>query len=163
MRNLHFFTKTGIGLFSLLLIAVAGLAILTHANRNISNPNPLIHFSIQNNAVIMVVLIIMSITYGFLWSNILYREVKQKKQESRSILQTVFLFLGNDEQSIIQFLVQHRGQTTQADISRLPGMTRVKAFRSLQKMQEKNLVEIIAHGKIRRVNLKENIMNSLSE
>ena len=101
----------------------------------------------------------MSVAYGFVWASILYREVVQKKQESKSILETVFLFLGNEEKSIIEFLVQKKGSTTQADISRLAGMTRLKAFRALQKMQNKNLVEIVPHGKIRIVKLKQNILN----
>ena len=163
MRNIHIFTKIGILLFSLSLLGVAWVAIVTHTNRNLSNPNPFIHYAIQNNVIILIALIAMSVAYGFVWASILYREVVQKKQESKSILETVFLFLGNEEKSIIEFLVQKKGSTTQADISRLAGMTRLKAFRALQKMQNKNLVEIVPHGKIRIVKLKQNILNVLLE
>lgn len=73
----------------------------------------------------------------------------------------LFLFLNNDEKEIINYLIQNKGTAGQADIARLPGMNRVKAFRSLQKMQEKNLIDITAHGKIREILLKENILNML--
>lgn len=163
MRNLHIFAKIGITLFSLSLFGVAWIAIVTHTNRNISNPNPFIYYAIQNNVIILIILIAMSVAYGFVWSSILYREVKQKKQESKSILETVFLFLGNEEKNIIEFLVKKKGNTTQAEISKLSGMTRLKAFRALQKMQNKNLVEIVPHGKLRIVKLKQNVLNVLLE
>jgi len=163
MRNIHIFTKIGVSLFSLSLLGVALIAIVTHTNRNLTNPNLFIHYAIQNNVLILIILIAMSVAYGFVWSSILYREVKQKKQESRSILETVFLFLGTEEKNIIEFLVKKKGNTTQAEISKLSGMTRLKAFRALQKMQNKNLVEIVPHGKIRIVKLKQNVLNVLLE
>ena len=55
-----------------------------------------------------------------------------------------------------------RKKAKQAEIARLEGMGRVKAHRALQKMQEKNLVEIIPYGKIRKIILKDNIRNSLT-
>ena len=163
MRNINFYRKVGVALLSLLLIAVLWIATITHANRKISNPNPFIHFAIQNNFVILIVLIVVSVAYGFLWSSLSYFEIKRKKKDSQAILDTVFLFLSTDEKNMIEFLVQHNGQTTQAELSRLPGMNRVKAFRLLQKMQSKNLVEITPHGKVRRIKVKENIMNTLLE
>ncbi len=42
-------------------------------------------------------------------------------------------------------------------------MHRVKAFRSLQKIQEKQLVEIIAHGKMRRLMLKPSLLEMLRD
>ena len=163
MRNINLYRKVGFALMSLLLLVVAWVTTITHANRNISNPNPLIHFAIQNNIVIMVVLIVISVMYGFLLSSMSYYELRQKKKTTRSILQTVFLFLGKEERNIIEFLVANKGTTTQAEISRLPGMSRVKAYRSLQKMQDKNLIEIVSHGKVRKVTVKENIMDALND
>jgi len=79
------------------------------------------------------------------------------------MLDMILVFLSKEEREIINFLVEKNGTSTQADISRLPGMNRVKAHRSMQKMQEKNLLDITAHGKVRNVALKQNIMNTLME
>ncbi len=71
----------------------------------------------------------------------------------------LLLFLGQEEKEIIEHLVAMDGMSSQADISKLPSMNRVKAHRSLQKMQEKNIVEVVPpHGKMRRIHLNENIM-----
>src|SRR3989338_385073 len=154
MRNISFLQKIGFGTLTLIVIGVLWIAEITHTNRNLSNPNQLIHFAIQNNFVILIALVVLSVGYGFLWSSLFYRELKKKEESTRSILQTVFMFLGEEEKSIIEFLVTNGGETTQSEISRLPGMSRVKAFRLIQKMQSKNLIEVSPHGKVRKIKLK---------
>ena len=42
-------------------------------------------------------------------------------------------------------------------------MNRVKAFRSLQKMKENNLIDVSAHGKIRKISLQKEILDTLLE
>ncbi|MBS3132825.1 hypothetical protein J4470_01690 [Candidatus Woesearchaeota archaeon] len=163
MRNIRFYTKTGFVILSVLLLSVFWVAATVDANKNISNPNLIVNFAIQYHMVILIALILISVLYGFLWSSLSYHEIMKKKKTSKSILETVFLFLSPAEKGIIQFLMQKKGLITQAEISRLPGMNRVKAFRLLRNMRNKNLVEIIPHGKIRRVMLKENIMDTLLE
>ena len=163
MRNTSLFMKLGMLLLTSLLIVVAWLINVTRANKDISNPNPFVHFAVENHLLILVILIFLSTASGFLLSSISYIEISKKKKASQGILDTVFLFLHPEEKNIIQFLVQNKGSTTQAEVSRLPGMNRVKAYRSLQKMADKNLVEVVPHGKIRKVRLKENIMSVLLE
>ncbi len=163
MRNIGFYTKVGIALLSLLLVAVAWLARTVSSNKNISNPNPLTHYAIENHMVILVVLIVVSIAYGFLWSSLSYHEIMEKRRTSKSILDTVLMFLNSNEKSIIQLLIQQKGVTTQAEVSRLPGLNRVKAFRLLQNMKNKNIVEVVPHGKVRKVLLKDDIMKALLE
>ena len=85
------------------------------------------------------------------------------KKESGKLLKMLFLFLSDDEKNIINCLVDNKGVVGQVDISRLPNMSRVKAFRSLQKMQAKNLIDIVAHGKTRKISLRENILNMLTK
>ena len=105
----------------------------------------------------------ISVFFGFYTSKVLYSKLKKRTKTSKSILDVVLLFLGEDEKSIINFLVEKKGQTTQAEISRLSNMNRVKAHRSLQKLQVKQLIDIVSHGKVRKIKLKENIYDLLLE
>lgn len=68
------------------------------------------------------------------------------------------LFLNKEEKEIIKYLVEKKGETTQAEISRLPGLNRVKAYRSVQKMQQKKLIEVVSHGKVRKIKLRKDIL-----
>ena len=162
-NKLRVYKSIGISILILLLVSVLLLTIVIEKNENLTATSKIARFAINNHVIIMVILIIIAIALGFLWSDILYSEIEKKKKTTMSILDVVLVFLNQEEKQIINFLVENKGITTQAEITRLPNMNRVKAFRSLQKMQEKKLIEIVAHGKIRKVQLKQNILETLNE
>lgn len=146
---------------------IIGLLVLAYAvtflHQNTTSKNPFIFWTVQNHLRITIGLILLSAILGYLPSAITYRHLAKTKKESQKLLDTVFLFLNPEEREVINHLVQQNGLSSQAEISRLPGMSRVKAFRSLKKMHEKNLLDIAVHGKIRKVALKENILRMLKE
>ena len=118
-------------------------------------------FAVKHHTAIMAGLVALSVIFGFVSSQIFYAELQRKKQDSKNILAVVLLFLSREEREIVNFLVKCQGMTTQAEIARLPHMNRVKAHRSLQKMHQKQIIDLVAHGKIRKVHLKENILQLL--
>ena len=150
--------------FSLIIVGFAMVIYLvTYIHQNTTSANPFIFWIVQNHLPITIALILLSGFIGYTSSTLIYRQVTKTKKESQKLLEMLFLFLSDDEKEIINCLVKNNGTIGQAEISRLPGMDRVKAYRSLQKMQEKNLIDITAHGKIRKVSLKENILHMLTK
>ena len=149
------------------LLIIIGFAIIiyvvTYIHQNTTSANSLIFWTVKNHQSITVVLIILSGIIGYVSSTVIYKQLTKTQKESQKLLEMLFLFLSNDEKNIINCLIQNNGTIGQADISRLPNMSRVKAFRSIQRMHEKNLIDITAHGKIRKVSLKENILNILTK
>ena len=163
MENLRLYKNIGFGILTILLILCTVIAILTYLGRDSNTTSHLFMLAIQHHLEIMVLLIVISITFGFVWSSIAIGEAEKQKKDNRKILEIVLLFLNNEEKQIIDFLIKQEGNTSQAEISRLPNMGRVKAYRSLRKMEEKRLVDIVSHGKVRKVSLKENIYQLLAE
>ncbi|MFQ5620922.1 MAG: helix-turn-helix transcriptional regulator [Candidatus Nanoarchaeia archaeon] len=163
MRNQYFVEhrKAGFLVLASLLVVVSLLAFLTYTNRDITTASPLLLFLIQNHTWLMVILIAVSVSFGYFWSSILYQEIESKTQTNKSIMVVVLRFLGRDEKAILNHLIEHDGKTTQSEISRLHGMNKVKAYRSLQKMQEKQIVDVTSHGKVRNVMLKDDILRTL--
>ncbi len=150
--------------FSVIIIGLAiVIYLVTYIHQNTTSANPLIFWIVYNHLPITIALILLSGFIGYTSSTLIYRQVTKTKKESQKLLEMLFLFLNNEEKEIINHLVQNNGSSKQAEISRLPGMDRVKAYRSLQKMQEKKLIDIIAYGKVRKVSLKDNILNMLTK
>lgn len=158
-QKISFKTKQHIyfAISGLVLLVVAIIMFLSYFSRNITNISPFVLFSVRHHMIIMFLMILAAVAFGFIWANMSYREIKKTRAESHSVLDIVFLFLGEDEKLILDFLVKHGGSTTQAEISRLEGMSRVRAFRSLKKLADKHLVDVVPHGKIRHVSLKPEI------
>jgi uncharacterized membrane protein len=157
LRNL------GFGMLTVLLISSISISILTYAHRDSHFSNPLLMFAINNHIIIMIVLAIVSVLFGFVWAGISYSEIEKKTKESRDMLNVVLQFLSKEERDIINLVIEKKGDTTQAEVSRLQNMDRVKAYRSLQKMQAKGLIDIEPHGKVRKIRLKENILDVFLE
>lgn len=155
IRNLSF------AVLAMLLVLVTVVAFMTY------NADPtkrdLTSFAVRHHMEIMGASVLIAVIFGFVSSKLFYAEILKEKQETRSILGIVLLFLSREERAIINLLVQNKGYTSQAEIARLPNMSRVKAHRSLQKMEEKQLIDIVPHGKIRKIHLKQNIVEMLSE
>ena len=128
-----------------------------------TNANPLFYYAAQNHLELLFIMIMISIILGFFISGLSFRALEKQRKNSENILQIVLMFLNKEEEEIIKHLVKTTGETTQAEISRLPGLNRVKAYRSLQKMQEKKLIMIKAHGKIRKVILREDVLDILKK
>ncbi|MFH1133248.1 MAG: hypothetical protein V1735_02045 [Nanoarchaeota archaeon] len=163
MRNIRYVRNAGIALLCALLLLVVGMAFMTYDNERLADASPFLAWAMRNHLWIMAGMVFVSVAFGFVFSAVLYGEARRRRQESRTILDIVLLFLGKDERAIIHFLVKNKGETNQREISRLPGMNRVKAFRALQKMQEKRIIEVIPHGKVRIVKLTGNILSTLLE
>ncbi|MBR9699387.1 hypothetical protein GOV09_02940 [Candidatus Woesearchaeota archaeon] len=163
MRN-HFLIKhRNLGFFILviLLVSVSFLAVIIYGVKDLATVSPFLAFAVQYHVVIMMVLIVVSVAFGFFWSHALYSEIRSREKTSRKIMDVVLLFLGTEERKILNFLVEKDGKTTQAHIARIEGMNKVKAFRSVKKMQDKQIVDVVSHGKVRQVLLKENILDIL--
>ena len=148
--------------FLVIILSIASLVtFVTYIHKDMTSADPLIFWTVENHLIITIALIFISIVLGYGSSVITYNELRKSKRASKNLLDVFFLFLNKDEREILHHLVKNKGLANQADISRLPEMNRVKAFRSLQKMKENNLIDVSAHGKIRKITLKDKVFEML--
>jgi len=162
MGNHNFKTGFGFAVFTLLAIFAIIISIVTFQARNTPTTG-IWNFLVIHHLWIMIITIFLSLGYGFFWAVVLLKRVEVEKSTSKDILSIVLSFLSSEESLVIKHLVANNGESTQANIARLSNMGSVKALRTVQKMQEKTLVEIVKEGKVRRIVLKENIGELLSK
>jgi uncharacterized membrane protein len=111
----------------------------------------------------MITAIFVALIFGFVWSQVLLSELRKQRKESKEYLNVALQFMEPAERQVIEFLLKKNGLSTQADVSRLQGMTRVKAHRVVQDLESRKLIEIVPHGKVRELRLKQNITELLTE
>lgn len=146
-----------------LFIGVTLLAFLTYSFRDIETDSVFLNFALTNHMILMILMVALSVAFGFVWSVILYKEIQYQSNTSKNMLDVVLKFLGTEERKILNFLVEGEGRSTQSDISRLPGLNKVRAHRCLNKMREKDILEIIPHGKVRIIKLKKDIFDTIRD
>lgn len=153
--------NTGFVALSAILLVLLVLAFMTYTTE--PGANAFTAYAVLHHSEIMAGLVVIAVVFGFALAQRSYAAIERERAGSRDILGIVLLFLSAEEKAIVNLLVEQGGSTNQAEIARLPGMNRVKAHRSLQKMQEKRIIELVPHGKIRKVHLKENLRTILAE
>ena len=162
MQRQTLIRNIGYLVLGVLLIIAVWLAFATY-EPDLNGKGQLFLFAVEHHIALMTGMVIISGLFGFFLAQFFYTQLQRSRTTSSSIMETVFLFLGHEEREIVRYLVERGGETTQAEISRLPHMSRVRAHRFLQKMQEKQIIEVIPHGKVRRVRLREHILTTLRE
>ena len=130
-------------------------------HQNFTSANPRIAFLQENYLTIVIVTMLVSIAAGYTLSTYAYRQLTQTTRRTEQLINLLYVFLDHEEQIVLDYLLAHEGTGAQADISRLEGMSRVKAHRTLKNMEEKDLITIKKRGKINTVHLTERVQELL--
>lgn len=162
MSNIQFSKSISFAILTIIVFLVGVTAIITFVFHDSAYNNSFAAFALNNHLAIMVVAIIISIGYGFFWSKYLLGEIKKEETNTQSLFDIILGFLGVDEKEVLKHLVEENGKSTQAKIAHIKNMGAVKALRTVQKMKEKNLVDVEARGKVRIIILKEKIYDLLT-
>ena len=126
-------------ILAIIIIAVVLIAIYfisKKVDKNIENNMKLISQIVNNNS----------------------NEKNTENDETKNYCKTVLLkFLNYNENKIVKKLIENNGSMLQSEISRMPGIGKVKSHRILKDMKIKNIVTIEQYGKTNRINLSEDV------
>lgn len=118
-------------------------------------------FLASYHLVIMLITISIALVYGFFIAFLLFKQVEKEQQVTGNMLELVMNFLSAEEKMVIKHLIECSGKSNQAAISRIGKMGGVKALRTVQKMQQKNIIMVTKQGKMRIVELQADLQRLL--
>ncbi len=116
-----------------------------------------VHYHVEFMVAIAFVGILVGIAIAFL----AFEKVEEKAVESKINAEMLLGFLSAEEQKAVKHLVENNGRCYQNEISRLEGMTRLKAHRTVGKLCEKQIVTVEKNGKANKLKLAQNIFDAL--
>jgi len=105
----------------------------------------------------MVLMGMFGVGSGLLMYALLNATLEKQKQVVKTNKDIIMKFLGSDERGILQLLLEKEGMTTQSEIARLPGMSRLKAHRAVKKLEGRGIIHIEKYGKINMIRLVEEL------
>jgi uncharacterized membrane protein len=123
--------------------------------------NPISSFIMSHHVEFMIVSSFLGIVVGAGVYYLLKEEVAQKSAAVDTSVNLLMKFLSEDEREILVLLSEKEGMTTQAEISKLPGMTRLKAHRLVDKMEKKGLIFVEKYGKVNMIRLVDELKIAL--
>jgi uncharacterized membrane protein len=150
----------------LIIGIIAGFAAVLFFSITYLNQKVLcnIDCKIQNQVSIALILLslfgmfIGSLTYYFISEKYEKKITKMQKDASLTLK-----FLEREEKAIMTSILNHKGKTTQSEIARDTGLSRVKIFRSLKKLEEKDIIRKKPHGMTNSIELEEELRKVLVE
>ena len=86
-------------------------------------------------------------------------EVKQKGLVNNTGV--LLKFLSNDEKKLVSLLMESNGKVLQAEVTRLPGMSKLKSHRVVQKLLDKEVIEKEKIGKTNIIKFTKEIKEGL--
>lgn len=105
----------------------------------------------------MVLMGMFGIFSGLVVYNIMSATLEKQKQLVKTNIGIIMKFLGDDEREIVDLLMRKEGMTTQSEIAKLPGMSRLKAHRVVKKLEERGIVHVEKYGKINMVRIVDEL------
>ena len=116
----------------------------------------------QYHLELMFIMAALGVAVGAFIFYLLYEKLETREQESAITAEMLLGFLGNEDIKIISYLVKSNGSAYQSEISRLEGLTRLRAHRALAKLEHKRLVQLEKIGKTNKVILSSSLFSALS-
>lgn len=147
--------------FSVLFLLSLLVTFLSYTHH--TEPDTVLGFLSQYHAYIMAFLVLAAALYGAYISTVLATSLARSEHSTKQLASVALKVLSADERRVLKHLVKHEGTGTQADISRLPKMTRVKAHRIVKRLEEHRVVRVEERGKMRKIILDEDLYGVLAD
>jgi len=95
------------------------------------------------------------ILIGLLVFYIMSLDIEKNEKKDKKIHSSLLRYLPPDERLVMQEILENNGRVNQYEISRLPGMNKVKSHRAIEKLVQRGVVKKESIGKINRIVLVE--------
>ena len=103
----------------------------------------------------------LGIMIGALTYYFMHQKVESKEKSLKANTDILLQFLNKDERAIVNRLIEEQGKVLQSELTRLPGMGKVKAHRIVQRLIDRRVIETEEHGKTNIVRFTKEIREGL--
>lgn len=148
-----------LAIFVLLLIIGVSLAIISYISHDSSSV--IIGFLAHQHVALMLLVVLISIGFGYSWSAALQVKLSQEKQTSKELRMLISQLLGPEDQLVLELLLESNGRISQSKISRHEKMTRVKAHRTVKSLEDRGVITTEKIGKQVYLTLHQSVLDSL--
>lgn len=107
------------------------------------------------------VFIIVGIVIGALVFFFMSSRLENKEKNLKNIAALLVQFLAKDEKLVVQKLLENDGKVLQAELSRTEGLGKLKSHRIVQRLVDRQVVEVEKFGKTNIVKLSKGIKEAL--
>jgi len=150
----------------LLIGIITGFAAVLFFSITYLNEKVLCDANCREQNKVSLVLVLLSLFGMFIGSLTFYfisEKYEKKITRMHKDLGLTLNFLDGEEKPIISSILNHKGKITQSEIAKSTGLSRVRIFRTLRKLEEKGIITKKPHGMTNIIELEEELRKVLVE
>lgn len=110
----------------------------------------------------MPAVLVLGFVFGVLASYMYFERKAELPLPTADRKESILLLLNPSERKVIKKIVDEGGSALQSDVSRLEGLGKVKAHRTIEKLIRRGVLEKEQKGKTNILKLKKEIMDSIA-
>ena len=107
----------------------------------------------------MVLMGFFGLGSGLVLYKILDMTLEKQKSLLKTNIQIIMKFLSPEDRGVVSLLLSKDGMTTQSEISKLPGMSRLKAHRLVKRLGDRGIIHIEKYGKMNMIRMIDELKN----
>jgi len=137
----------------LVTVLVFAYALSSEGQRVPDFLRPFMDYHIQ----FMVLMGLFGLCSGLIVYSVLNATIEKQKQVVKTNIGIIMRFLSEDERQTVTLLMEKEGRTTQSELARMPGMSRLKAHRVVKKLDDRGIIHVEKYGKINMIRLVDEL------
>lgn len=151
--------KTVLGLIVVsIFIFLITVLVLVFSLYSVGQPVPaFLEPFMRYHVEFMVLMGLFGLFSGLIVYSILNSALEKQKQVVKTNMDIIMKFLTEDDREVIRLMIEKEGMTTQSEIARLPGMSRLKAHRIVKKLEDRGIVHVEKYGKINMIRMVDEL------
>ena len=161
-------TKTLLGIVAIILLVIAGFNLAAYfqkqtSNNTCSTEQLACEHEQQLNFLNAALPFLLAAAFAF-GAGIFYfmsGKVETTKQSLKKNTDVLLKLLNPDERKVVNLLVENHGKILQAEATRLPGMTKVKSHRIIQRLLDRGVIETEKLGKTKIIRFTREIKDGM--
>lgn len=118
---------------------------------------PFLYPFIEYHIHFMVVMGVFGVLSGLTVYGILNSTIEKQKRMAKTNVEIILKFLPEEDREVVRLIMGKGGMTTQSEIARLPGMSRLKAHRTVKRLESRGIVHVEKNGKINMVRIVDEL------
>lgn len=152
-----------IGILAVFLINLVLLIISFTFVSHEEHASGIIGYYITHHIQFMILLAILGIAVGIISYKGFASQVRNIQHSIQVSKDILLKFLDGSERIVINYILDRPNEIiTQANISRIKNMGKVKSHRTIARLVEKNIISLTPHGKTNRVELESELKELFS-
>ena len=165
MRNMPFNQRLllAISIFGGFILLVIAMLLSYIWSAGGTGEPPFLELLSRFHFELMIAVSFLGILVGAAMYFLMQEQAQLKAREATGNAQLLLSFLNSDERAVVELLLKSEGHTTQAQVSKLDDMTRLRAHRVVLRLVDKKIIRVEKMGKTNQLWLAKSIFEALSD